>query len=572
MPGNGSYFSGVRRLLRRSVVRRLLQITVLVIKHLGAYLLYTIVKHLWSGLKYRSHHSIFSDISTITRIRFFLQDVDGVFIKIGQIMAMRVDFLPDEHVQELLKLLDEVPPFDPQVAKEIIEAELKSSISDLFRTFDDEPLAAASFGQVHAATLPHGERVVVKVQRPEAPDTIAADMKLLRLSAFLIDATGLTKRAKVKPQFDDFIEWTKEELDYRIEGSHAQKLYDKAKNSKTERVPKIYWRLTTTRVLTLEHLRGIWVKEIIRKLDTDRTWVTKELAKLDTHLTKVSLNIFRNSLRQIFEYNFYHADPHAANLLVMKNGVIGYVDFGIMGRLSEEATDLQVKVHMALESGDARRFYNALLEIVEPPYHANLAMFENTVHQRFDVWTNAQYMGSANIRDKSFARMMLGIDFGARRSGVAFSSMEVRIFRTLAIVDAVLLQFAPSLDARAEFRRFFTAYEAKKLIHGLPARVLAAVSPTKEVQTEVVLTSIYISKVKSFLARSFQILSILLIAAGGAALTVPRASMWLEEQLKIRPLYAGIAILLAIVFFAWLSRMLRLGSVQQRPIAEHRKD
>jgi len=527
-------------------------------------------------MKYRPQHSLLSGISGATRIRHFLQDVDGVFIKIGQIMAMRVDFLSDAYIQELLKLLDEVPPFDPQLAKEIVEEELKSKISALFQTFSDEPMAAASFGQVHAATLKNGDEVIVKVQRPKAQDIIAADLMLLRLGAFLIDATGLTNRTRLKPLFDDFAAWTREELDYRIEGSHVHKLYEMAIGSEKERIPKIYWNLTSARVLTLERLRGTWVKEIIQKLETDSTWVTEELARLNTNLMEVSRNIFRNSLRQIFEYGFYHADPHAANLLVMKNGVIGYVDFGIMGRLSEEAKASQVKVHMALESGDAKRFYLAILEIVETPYYADLSLFEKDLQQSFEKWSNAQYMGSANIRDKSFARLMLGLNNAAQRSWVAFSSMEVRIFRTLAIVDAVILKFAPNLDARAEFRRFFAMYSVQKIIHNIPTlihklpKALSTIS--KEEPPKVAITSTYVSKVNSFFSRSFQIFSFLLIAAGIIALIIPRTTgAWLE-RLNIRPLYAGIIIVLAIAFFGWLSRFLRLRSIKSRSVAENRKE
>jgi ubiquinone biosynthesis protein len=130
-------------------------------------------------------------ISGAVRLRFFFQEAGGGIIKVGQIIAMRVDFLSEEYVQELMKLLDEVPPFDCTTAKEIVELELRAPLGDLFKDFEPEPLSAASFGQVHAATLPSGDHVVVKVQRPGVRETVAADLTLFRLGTFLIDATGL---------------------------------------------------------------------------------------------------------------------------------------------------------------------------------------------------------------------------------------------------------------------------------------------------------------------------------------------------------------------------------------------
>lgn len=577
--------------IRRNIIQRSFQITFQLTKHLGGYLLSAILRRLWPRAKFRQKHSLLSDISRATRIRMFLQDVDGVFIKIGQIMAMRVDFLSDEYIQELLKLLDEVPPFDPQLAKEIIEEELESKISVLFRTFEEEPIAAASFGQVHAATLQNGDEVVIKVQRPEVPDIVAADLRLLRLGTFLIDATGLTKRVRLKHLYDDFSEWTKEELDYRIEGSHVQRLYEEAIGSENERIPKVYWNLTSTRILTLERLRGIWVKEIIERLQTDRISVTRELSRRNTTLMEVSRNILQNSLRQIFDYGFYHADPHAANLLVMENGVIGYVDFGITGQLREKAKALQVKVHVALESGDVDRFYGAVLEMIDPPHDADLARFEKAVRRSFAAWTRSQYMGTVNIREKSFARLMLRLSDAAQRSWVAFSSMEVRIFRTLAIVDAVLLQFAPNLNVRSEFRKFFTMYEVKKRTHSLPTIIhnlpmalhnmsLALHNMPQEISEQIATVSTYVSKVKTVLSRIFQIGSFLLIPVALTALIeyvvrpktgdIPRVGQWLTD-LRGGPLYLAIIAILAILFFGWLSRLLRLRSIIRRPIVKNQK-
>ncbi len=556
--------------IRYNIVQRLLQITFHVIKHLGGYLLSGILRFLLPNAIIRQRNILLSDISRAKRLRLFLQDLSGIPIKIGQILAMRTDFLPDEYIEELLILLDEVPPFDPQVAKEIIEEELKSDISVLFKTFEEKPLAAASFGQVHTATLHNGDEVVVKVQRPEIPMIIANDLKLFRWGTFFIDATGLTKRTRLKPLFEDLAEWTMEEIDYRIEGSHVQQLYEKASGSQTERIPKVHWDLTSARILTLERLRGIWVKEIIQKLQTDRDAIIGELSELNTSLAKISQNLLQNSLRQIFEYGFYHADPHAANLLIMENGVIGYVDFGIIGQLDEKSKVLQVKVHIAIESGDFEQFYEAILDMVEPPLYANLALFKKLLRKSFITWTNAQYMKSTDIREKSFARFMLRLSIAAQRCWMEFSTMEVRIFRTLAIVDAAILQFSPNLNVRFEFRRFFAMYQTKKQLHDFPKFIhklpMTIHTFSEELHKEVITVSSYVSKVRRFFARLFEVASILLIVAVVIASIKFDKARSLLHGLDIRPMHAVIGTLFAIVFFVWLSRQLYLRSIFQKPI------
>jgi len=563
--------------IHRSLIRRFFQIAFLLSKHFGGYLLSVILGYLHLQARFSRRQSILGNISMAARIRLFLQEVNGALIKIGQIMAMRPDFLPNEYIEELLKLLDEVPPFDPKLSKAIIEEELNAKISDLFLSFEEEPIAAASFGQVHAATLHNDDEVVVKVQRPGISDTIAADLKLFRLATFFIDVSGLTKRMRLKSVYEDFAEWTREELDYRIEGSHVRQIYNKAKGSTTERIPKVYWALTSRRVLTLERLRGMWLKEIMEGLQTDRESVVKELAGQNTTLRQVSQNILQNSLRQIFEYGIYHADPHAANLLIMKNGVIGYVDFGIIGRISEKSKVVQVKVHMGLESGNFEEFYAAVLEMLLPPYYADLASFEKSVRNSYTTWLNAQYMGGINMHAKSFARLMVGITVAAQQSGVAFSNMEVRVYRTLTIVDAALLQLAPTLDVRSEFRSFFGPYQIRRLIHyDIPSLIrkipIALTTLSEHLGREITTISVHVSRVRRFFARSFQILSFLLIAGGLIALIMSQTTMTWLTRLQVKPLHAGIGILLAIVFFGWLSRLLHLRSIVRDHIVKPRGD
>jgi ubiquinone biosynthesis protein len=560
----------------RSAVLRFFFILFQLLKHLGGYLLYAGLTRL--GVVRRNQTGgVWSELPRPTRIRLFLQEVDGALIKLGQILAMRVDFLPDEYVRELLKLLDEVPPFDPALARSIIESELNARIEDLFGSFENEPLAAASFGQVHAATLAGGEQVVIKVRRPGVEATIEADLKLFRVFASLADATGLTRRMPLKEVYADFASWTREELDYRVEGSHVQELFDKAAGSKTERFPKVHWSLTTQKVLTLERLYGIWVKEIIERLQADERAVVEQLASINTRLLDISQNILRNTLRQIFVYGIYHADPHAANLLVMNDGVIGYVDLGITGRIGDESKEIQVDLHIALESGDFDKFFLTLLETLGPPQGANLSAFRHAAERAYTDWLNSQYMGHSNTREKSFARLMLRINNAAQKYGFAFGRVELRIFRALVTVDAVLLQFAPTMDVRSELRHFFGAYRAfnlasdklPALAHKLPVLVNML---SNSLERTVVRQIARVSKVRASLGVILQVISVVLFVLALFSIFVPGIISPIRRMLQSGQLASVSLLFLGSLIFAWLGFVLRLRSVIYDTVVEHRRN
>jgi ubiquinone biosynthesis protein len=549
----------------RSAILRLFQIVFLVFKYACSYLL-SRTRRVRQDTSVQKRHPLLRDMTGPERLRLFLQEVDGALIKIGQILAMRVDFLPAQYVQELLKLLDEVPPFSAKESREIIERELGGNIFNLFASFAEKPMAAASFAQVHAATLPGGQEVVVKVQRPDVEDTMAADLKLFRAVAFFIDATGLTRRTPLKAVYTEFAEWSREELDFRIEGSHIQEIYTKARRSPTEKIPKVHWAFTTRRVLTLERLHGIWVKDVMQQLETDRERVIERLKEYDTSLVRISTNLLRNTLRQVFEYGVYHSDPHGGNLLIMPGGRIGYVDFGITGRIGFKARQQQVNIHIALESGDFERFYNAILDTIEVPYFADLSHFKNEVVKNYKVWLRAQYMGSGNVREKSFARLMLAINQAAQKADIGFRSMEVRIFRTMATVDAILLDFAPTLDVRKEFRRFFTHYNMKTLMHVDIPELLQKL-PTvvrrqsEELDVHVVEVIPRVSRTRRVLSHIFRAVAI--VFAVIAVLILFRLGAVLSRLSEIGIGWgAALAIAsVAALFFLWLSNILHLRSI-----------
>ncbi|MCL4472983.1 MAG: AarF/ABC1/UbiB kinase family protein [Actinobacteria bacterium] len=258
-------------------------------------------------------------------MRRLLEELGPTFVKFGQLLSTRPDAIPEDIIDELRRLQDDVPPFPLEIVEETIESELGLTIERLFLEFDETPIAAASIGQVHRAVLPNGDRVVVKVQRPEAEAQVRADIDLLyQLAHLLRDHSPFELFFDPVGIVDQFSRGIRNELDYHVEARNAERFQENFYGDETVRVPKVYWQYSTSRVLTLEYLDGIQL------VDVDRA--VMDLGERRALATTIA----QCWLKQVYIDGFFHGDPHPANIMVFDDGTIGLVDFGIAGRLSGE--------------------------------------------------------------------------------------------------------------------------------------------------------------------------------------------------------------------------------------------
>src|SRR5512133_2011362 len=259
-------------------------------------------------------------------LREMLDELGPTFVKFGQLLSTRPDVLPPDIIAELRSLQDDVRPFPFADVETVIQEDLGLSIDQLFVEFEDKPIAAASIGQVHRATLPNGKRVAVKVQRPGAPRQIEADVSLLYQAARIanervraldfIDAHQLV---------DEFSRSIRQELDYRLEARNADMFHRNFAGHPHVRVPRVFWSYTRSRVLTLEWIDGIQVAD----LDAN-VWTLEDRRDIAYLMTETWMTM-------IFRHGFFHGDPHPANVLVLGNGdQIGLVDFGAGGKLTDD--------------------------------------------------------------------------------------------------------------------------------------------------------------------------------------------------------------------------------------------
>jgi ubiquinone biosynthesis protein len=258
-------------------------------------------------------------------LREMLDELGPTFVKFGQVLSTRPDIVPPDVIAELRKLQDNVSPFPFADVERVILEELELPIERLFLEFDEQPMAAASIGQVHRAVLPNGHAVAVKVQRPDAPRQIDADIALLYQAARLArERVRALDFIDAKELVDEFSRSIRQELDYRLEARNAQTFHRNFAGHPHVAVPRVYWSYTRQRVLTLELIDGVPLGSL-----PFGAYTMDERRRLAYVMTEAWMTM-------IFRHGFFHGDPHPANLLVLSPDRLGLVDFGQAGKLTDE--------------------------------------------------------------------------------------------------------------------------------------------------------------------------------------------------------------------------------------------
>jgi ubiquinone biosynthesis protein len=334
-------------------------------------------------------------LTKAARMRIALEELGPTFIKLGQILSTRPDFLPVEFIEELEKLQDDVPPFSGVQAKLIIESELGRPIEDLFEHFEEHPLASASLGQVHQARFADGEMVAVKVQRPDIRKTVDVDLEILLHMATLmenhLEGWEIHRPTRIVEEFSNSLE---KELDYNVEAAHMETFARNFASDPTVYVPKVFHEATTKRVLCMEYIDGIKASDVERLKESGLE--CKEIASRGGDLI----------MKQIFVHGFFHADPHPGNVLILPENVICYLDFGMMGRIDRQtrenfanlvtgvihrdevkASDALLKLTYSREKPDIRLLQRDVAEFMEQHFYKPLKELDlgTLLHQLLNI-------------------------------------------------------------------------------------------------------------------------------------------------------------------------------------------
>ena len=296
-------------------------------------------------------------VDTLTgpeRFRLALEELGPTFVKLGQVLSTRPDLIPLTFIEELTKLQDEVPPFPYSEVREIIQAETGKFPEELFESFDEKPLAAASIGQVHRARLKNGSDVVVKVQRPRIKKTIEIDLEIMLHLAGLMER-HLEELQVIQPSriVEEFARTLEEEIDYTVELSHIERFAKQFEKDDTIRVPRVYRDLSTERILTMENIHGIKGSDLeaLKRGGYDLPLLAERGADL--------------IMKQIFVHGFFHGDPHPGNIFFLPENIICYVDFGMMGRIGRSEREDFADMLMAVVQRNDKKMVEAMLKLTE---------------------------------------------------------------------------------------------------------------------------------------------------------------------------------------------------------------
>lgn len=300
------------------------------------------------------------NMSTGERLRKACEELGPTYVKLGQILSTRKDLLDQNIIDELAKLRDNVEVFDTDIAINIIEEELNSKIENIFLKFNKEPIAAASLGQVYEATLKSGETVIVKVQRPNVENTIKSDVEILKTIAGAVKDFNKDLNVDIQGIIEDFETQLLRELDYNFEAINGLKFQNIFANTQEVYIPKVYMEYTTKKVLVLEKIVGVKLSDIEKMRELG--WDTKKISEIGIN------SIFK----QIFEYGFFHADPHPGNIFVINEDCIAYIDFGMIGIIDKKTLNILNSITLAAVDRNIDRIIYLMMELDLISYDTNL--------------------------------------------------------------------------------------------------------------------------------------------------------------------------------------------------------
>ncbi|NQT89433.1 phosphotransferase, partial [bacterium] len=257
------------------------------------------------------------------RLTRVMEELGPTFVRLGQVLSSRPDLLDEEFIREFERLQDQVAPFPTEQARATVARELGRPVEEAFAWFDDEPIASGSLAQVHRATLPGGGDVVVKIKRPGIERVVLTDLSLLRSVGDYAERHMPELRVfQPRVVLEELERTMRRELDFVTEAANTTRFTEALEPADGARCPQVYWDLTTSDVLTLERLQGVRISDLdaIDAAGIDRPRLARRLA-----------DVF---LKQYLDMGIFHADPHPGNLLVLRDGTVGIIDFGMVGRLT----------------------------------------------------------------------------------------------------------------------------------------------------------------------------------------------------------------------------------------------
>lgn len=395
-----------------------------IIKELGLTELLSMPKRLFVEVNTESHYK-----TTGERIKLFLEELGPTFVKMGQVASTRYDIIPAHIIEELEKLQDSAPQFSYDKVTETIEEEFGLKVDQIFKEFCETPLAAASIGQVHFGVLKTGEKVAVKIQRPNMRTVIETDLEILQDLAILAEQRlDWASRYQIRDIVEEFSKSLREEIDYTIEGRNAEKIAKQFVNDPKVVIPKVYWDCTTKKVLTMEFVEGTKLNE------TDKL---KEKGNDNKALAK---RIVDSILHQILIEGYFHGDPHPGNILALPEDGIIFLDFGMVGKLTPEMKYHLASLVIALMRQQTDDVIKAITHMGIVPEDINLPELRGDVEK-----LNEKYYDVA-LSQVSLGQVVNDLFLVAYRHGIRIPSDLTLLGKTLLTMEGIVVKLDPEIS------------------------------------------------------------------------------------------------------------------------------
>jgi len=375
-----------------------------------------------------------------------LEAMGPTYVKLGQVLSSRSDLLPEPYLKALARLQDKVKPFPFAEVEQIITAELGVRISKAFASFDPQPIAAASLGQVHSATLRDGRRVVVKVQRPNIRKQIADDFEVLDQIAEFVDAhTELGRRYRFLKMLEEFRVSIQQELNYDREAQNLITLGANLQEFELIQVPQPVPDYSSRCVLTMDYVQG-------RKITS-----VGPLRRLEMNGAPLAEELFRAYLKQVLVDGMFHADPHPGNVFLTDDGHIALLDLGMVGYTTPGMQENLLKLLLAISEGNSDAAADLVIHISEKTEHFNQTEFR---HRNGQLMVSRQDQGLQQI---NAGKLLLEVSRNAAENGLFVPSELTMLGKTLLQLDEVGKILDPAFDPNASIRRNASELMAQRL-------------------------------------------------------------------------------------------------------------
>ena len=375
--------------------------------------------------------------TTPQRIRLALEELGPTFVKLGQLLSTRPDLLPPAYIAEFSKLQDAAPPVPAEAIRRTIREELGADPEELFASFEWTPLASASIGQAHTATLADGTAVVVKVRRPDAVRQVNEDLEILtNLAERAARAWEAARTYNIPGIVQEFAQTLRAELDYLREARNAERFAANFADRPEVVIPRVHWDTTTSRVLTLERMTGTKISDIAQ-LDADGV-DRRRLARTGTELM----------LQMLFEDRFFHADPHPGNMFVHPDGSIALIDFGMVGEISEELYEKFAAFFIAFTERDPAALADALID---------LSVTRGSVDEdalRVGLTSFVGRYSGRPLSELHFSQMATDLLRMVREQRLQLPGPVSLVIKVLMMIEGIGVQLDPDFDLNAVLTRY----------------------------------------------------------------------------------------------------------------------